>query len=199
MWTTGHFSWINKVTIVLCLSSQTAWPAEDPLPARRLQQRGPSTEMRLSEYADGLELDRSACGLDPGFVVITTDTVDEVGTHGVLTVGTVRQRPSPRRPDDPAPRKADTDRQHQWRVKVLQQKDRVTKLAGDIAIQDARIRALETTAVRGRDGAARRQARLAEARERRSVLAHRLATERARLGALIRDARRDGAEPGWFR
>ncbi len=81
----------------------------------------------------------------------------------------------------------------------MRQKDQLAKIQGDILLLDAQIEAIKASAAHGRDGAARRQAKITAARGRRTVLVRRLERERTRLGALIRHAREQGAQPGWFR
>ena len=200
MRTTGHIPCALTLAVLSCspvLGGVIESPPETPTPIATTQ-RG---EIHLSEYARHTALDRSALGTDSGPLIITTETVRKFGAQGLLTVGLPHSR-SPltaSRPGSPPGTPNPERLREEWRAKVLRQKDQVARVDGDIVLLDAKIESLETTAVHGRDGAARRQARIAEARGRRSVLARQLARERARLGTLIRSAREQGAEPGWFR
>lgn len=202
MWTAGPIILFSGLTL-LCASHPSSAPCADQPPATptpRAQQSGDGT--RLSDYASRTAIDRSCVGSPPGEpLVITSEMVRHLASGGVLTVGDPRIRLSPRPSRPTASMKSSnaTRIEEEWREKVLRQKDRVAKIQGDLLLLDARIETINASVAHGRDGEARRQAKIVEARGRRTVLARRLERERTRLGVLIRHAREQGAQPGWFR
>ncbi len=201
MITTGRPIWIPILALLIPLNPPAAHSPDRPptTPTPVPQRIGDTT--RLSDYAERIALDRSCIGAQGESMTITTETVRELAARGPLTVGAPRDRLSPgAAPPGNQPDTTNLERlREEWRAKVLRQRDQVAKIQGDIVLLDAKIEAIRSTATRGRDAAVRQQARLMEARGQRTVLTRRLATERARLGALIRHARQQGAQPGWFR
>jgi septal ring factor EnvC (AmiA/AmiB activator) len=191
-----HISWhlaifLSWTTWSNPLDSSDHTPSPTPVP------RG---EIELSVYADRTNLDPAAVGAEPGLVVITNDTVESASQSGSLTVGAPQNRPShslPRSGSTIAPEAAKLRKV--WRSRVLTQRDQVAKVQREIDRLDGRIDALESMIVSGRSGMARRRAKIDELRGHRNVLVRQFQRERARLGALIRSARLQGAEPGWFR
>jgi septal ring factor EnvC (AmiA/AmiB activator) len=134
-------------------------------------------------------------------VIITSDSVESLAKTGKLTVGSLQDRATPSKPRPGEPRSdQDHDRlEHSWRAKVQKQQDQVAKISRAMKRIDLKIDALESHVVGSRTSAARRRAEIKELKGRRAMLAHQLTREKARLGSLIRTARQQGAEPGWFR
>jgi hypothetical protein len=191
-----NISWHLAIILSWTTSSNPVNPP-DNTPSPTPDPRG---EIELSVYADRTILDPTAVGVSPGQVVITNDTVEEAAGSGQLTVGSPHNRPS--QPSSrsgsiaaPDPSKL----RRTWRTKVLTQRDQVAKVQREIDRLDMRIDALESMIVGGRSGMARRRAKIEELRAQRIVLVRQLQRERTRLGALIRSARLQGAEPGWLR
>lgn len=202
MKTTGPTIWYPMLALSLSLNPSTTHAADRPpvTPTPQVQQPGDGT--RLSDYASRIAIDRSSLGSprdEP--LVITTELVRQIASDGLLTVGFPRSRLSSptARPTPSTSGSSPKQIEEEWREKVLRQKDQVAKIQGDILLLDAHIEAIKASAAHGRDGEARRQAKIIAARGRRKILSRRLERERTRLGALIRHAREQGAQPGWFR
>jgi septal ring factor EnvC (AmiA/AmiB activator) len=157
--------------------------------------------MHLGEYARGRALAPSELTASNGSIVITNKTVERLGDLGSLTSGlyTLRpvDRPVIRREADDAQTLA--KRQAHWRKLVDAQRDNIVKTETELALLDAKIDSLEEAAFHGGRGAARIWARHDEAKQQRTIVERRLDREKAKLAAIVRQARRVGAQPGWFR
>ncbi len=184
-------AWTAVILVAAALQSAAGTtPTPTPSPVTR-------GNTSLARYADRAPLRASPLqrGEDGG-IVITNDTVLELREGGsVTTVSGPGARPdSPS--TTPSPRAA---RRAYWRRSVDAQRRRIAAAADELAKADARVRALEDAALTGGRGAVKRWAKVDEAKRRRLVIARHLQREREALGAVIRAARREGAEPGWFR
>jgi len=201
MRTTGRPLWIPILTLLFSSNPSATLPADKPPATPTPLVPRTSDATRLSGYASRTALDRSTVGPPGEPLIITSELVRQLATDGLLTVGFPNNRLwSPAARPSPSARTRNPQRiEEEWRAKVLRQKDQVAKIQGDILLLDAQIGAIKASAAHGRDGAGRRQAKVLEARGRRTVLTRQLERERARLGALIRHAREQGAQPGWFR
>ncbi len=183
------------VAILLPAASQGAADSpRTPTPAPSPVTRGNAS---LAGYARHAPLRASPLqqGEDGG-ILITNDTVRELREGGSVTAVSGPGAPtgSPTTtPSHPAARRA------YWRRCVDAQRRRIAAAADELAKADARVRALEDAALAGGRGAVKRWAKVDEAKRRRLVIARHLRREREALGAVIRAARREGAEPGWFR
>jgi len=159
---------------------------------------------RLAHVAANIELDRSAAGVEGGQIVITDHNLEAVAARGRLTAaptaawcsstGTTKQT------RDSSTKLA--DRRRMWRGRYRRQQVKVKAVEARLAALDRRLEALEDAAMS--IGGSLRQwatarARLESARHERVELAERLGGERTELERIIREARREGAQPGWFR
>lgn len=201
MWTTGRPLWIPILTLLFSSNPSATLPADKPPATPTPLVPGTSDATRLSDFASRTALDRSTVAPPGEPLIITSELVRQLASDGLLTVGFPRNRLwSPAARPSPRARTPNPQRiEEEWRAKVLRQKDQVARIQGDILLLDAQIEAIKASAAHGRDGSARRQAKVLEALGRRAVLTRQLERERARLGALIRHAREQGAQPGWFR
>ncbi len=165
-----------------------------PVPAVLGQEPSPPTPTphcrTLADYAAGRTLDTAARSAD-GRIELTTENLGELGAGGALTrpVGTVRTAQAV-----PSPAPADPRVKRRWQAAVERRRRAVDRL-------EARRAALERDldAIRDARPTARTLAREDGIREKIRQLDEELATAWAALARVQRQARRDGAEPGWFR
>lgn len=188
---TGHLPPTLLAVIALWpapASTAQETPTATPVPPRR--------EQRLADYARRNRLERPAAEPDGDPLVITNDTVDRLADHGVLTSCTPRARASPAMP---RPTPVPASRRAHWRRQVEAQRARIARTTDELARIDARIDSLEDAAFDGGSKAYRLWAKVDEAKRQRQVVERRLDREQSELSAIVRAARREGAEPGWFR
>jgi predicted amino acid-binding ACT domain protein len=124
-------------------------------------------------------------------VVISDANLAELADRGTVTVGgTATSKPAKGKPRQTPSRK---DRER-WRKKVLDQKGVIAGLERKRLRIEAQIDLIE-------DGrlSIRALARIQRAEVDLRAVEREIRTEKAELGRLIREARRHGAEPGWFR
>jgi hypothetical protein len=177
------------------VSAAAAEPTPTPTPCAT---RG---EVHLGEYADRTTLDRTGLAAPGEPVVITNQTVSEVAEHGLLTTCTppFRATGHPADGDRASTKAIDAKRRSYWRRRIDEQRDRVARVAAELARADAKIESLEEAAFHGGRNAARTWARVDEARRQRRIVEGLHQREKARLDAIFREARLEGAQPGWFR
>jgi hypothetical protein len=185
--------------ISLGLSSTPAAERKTPTPTPSTT--APPGERHISEYADRVELDRSLLDDTNGAVEITNDTVRKLEEHGLLTTaspigGTAA---GAARTTSPAPVQVDPKRRTYWRARVLSQAKLVDKCTGEIARLDAKIDSLEDAAFDSGTRGAKQWARVDETKRLRAIAETRCRRERAALSNIVREARKEGAQPGWFR
>ena len=175
----------------------------EPTPTATPEATSSGREIHLGEYAARATLDRTGTEGDDGAVVITNDTITRLAARGALTtvspgggarVAAPTSVPSPRTAATPS-----AARRSYWQRKVDAQRDAIAEAQEDVARLTARIEALEDAAFQGGRRATRLWAQVEETKGLLRVAQRRLARERDRLDAIIRQARREGAEPGWFR
>ena len=177
---------------VLCLGLALAAeePAATPTPVPTPTPR-PRT---LEDAAAGITLDRSGSD-DGGEIVISNHNLDKMADGGLVTGCELRG--GTRAPGRGAVRSDDGDeaeRKLRWQQRYRKQEEAIRKLREKQAVLEAEIRVLERASGRRRD-----PLRLERARARLEQLGDRIALEERRLAELVRAARRDGAQPGWFR
>jgi len=175
----------------LCGEPSTPTPTPRSLPG----------EQRLTDYAKTIELDRSRLDADGDIPEITNDTVDTVGRDGLITTTSPAPGGGAASTGEtvPTPTRVDATRRPYWRTRVLSQARRVEQCAAELQLAEAKIDSLEDAAFdRGSKGA-RLWARVDEAKRRLEVVKARCTRERAELSSIVRAARKEGAQPGWFR
>ncbi len=167
--------------VIFALAATTSIAAENPTPTPTPR---PGT---LAAYAGGITLDRSKPGGDAGRVMITNENLAELAARGAVTLGAVSTRGTPPKPPGAA------ERTH-WRTAYRRQRQVITGLERRRAIIEVEIDHIE-------DGGltARSLARLDHAKGKARVLDEQIKRERGELVRIVREARRHGAEPGWFR
>jgi hypothetical protein len=158
-------------------------------------------EQRLSDYAGRVKLDRSRVEDGCGTVEISNGTIRKLEEHGLLTISSPNDRPPAvlGRAARPTPRKEDPKRRAYWRSRVLQQASRVDRCDDEVAKLEAKIDSLEDAAFDSGAKGARQWARVDETKRQHDIARARCQRERAKLSSLVRAARKEGAQPGWFR
>jgi hypothetical protein len=124
-------------------------------------------------------------------IVITNDTLDELADGAIVTILTRTAAPDPvLRPDGPV----DPKTRETWRRKVLAQSKVIARVEGRRARVVDEISRLE----RGRLDS-RTLDRIEKAEAKLRLIDTELAREKTELSRVVRAARKDGAQPGWFR
>jgi len=151
----------------------------------------------LARLAGRLELDRSALGGE-GAVVITNDNLADLAAAGRLstTAGVKASPPPPAATPSPRDQAALRER---WRTAYRRQRERVFALEEQLVRLDLEVAAAAEADRSRPPGSARRPDRAPVLRQRREALAARVDRERSELRRIVREARADGAQPGWFR
>jgi hypothetical protein len=199
MLSTGHPTTFRIAGLVL-FAAGSFLEAADPTPTTSPTPAAVRRELHLGEYADRATLERDGTTPPEGAVVITNETVGRLGEGGHLTICTPDPRPTAGSSwsgstATPVP----TAVRNRWRRRVEAQNQRIVEAERELARIDARIEALEDAAFDGGSRAYRLWARLDEARARRRIAEVALRRERTKLSSIMRDARKEGAQPGWFR
>ncbi len=165
---------------VQTLSGEAPKPTPSPTP-------GPTT---LAAYARATVLDRTEQSGD-GPIVITGDNLDELGRNALFSV-TSEPVAEPLEPDPDSG--VDSKARERWRSKVLAQSRRIARLEARRAAVEAEIDRLE----RGRLDA-RTLDRIERAEAKLQLVDADIAREKRGLSRIVREARKQGAQPGWFR
>jgi hypothetical protein len=142
----------------------------------------------LAAYADSITLDRDSRE-EP--LIITTDNLLALGEGGLLTtVARPAGEPFEVNPDS----EVDPKIRDRWRKKVLSQRGAIAKLEERRHTVEAEIDRLE----RGKlDSKTLDRIEKSEAKLR--TVEDEIKNEKAQLSRIVRQARKDGAQPGWFR
>ena len=178
-------SLIAFVVIVVGLAIAEVGHAADPAPSPTPK---PGT---LAAFARSTQLDRSAADPGSGRIVITTDNLARLGEGAALSETGPPAAEPPAITTDVRP---DPTVRSFWRKKVLAQSRNIARL------ESHRDRVLEEIdrLERGRlDGRALDRIEKAESKLRQ--VEGDIKREKARLSNLVREARKQGAQPGWFR
>ena len=168
----------RAVWSTLMLAAAATMAAEQPRPVRAPQ---PGT---LAAYARRITLRQT----ETGRVVITNENLGEHAAAGTVTLGTVSMGGAA------ATKAPDAAERTRWRNAYQKQRQVITGLERRRALLEVEIDHIE-------DGAltAKNLARLDRAEAELRVLDEEIKQERAELSRIVREARRHGAEPGWFR
>ena len=197
---------LAALVVVVALVGQAAFAAEeDPTPTPR-----PVGGQSLSELAKNKKLKGDQDRSKGGSIVISNDNLSDYASKGGLTtakpgahVRTSRGVHAGQniRVVDPQSA-AENERMNHWRQAYTQQLDRIAAIERQIADLDYQIPGLWNDFY-SRDDPAYRDGvikpKLDRALVRRDELAKQLEEEKPKLQQLKEDARKDGAEPGWFR
>jgi hypothetical protein len=174
-------------TVVCVAVALSAGPAAstDPTPTPTPRPR------TLSDFARSTVLVRVPSASEGG-IVITGDNLDELGRDASLSVAGA---PGPEPPGRADPVDGvDPKLRQRWRQKVLAQSSRIAALEAKRAAAEAAIDRLE----RGRLDA-RALDRIEKAEGRLAMIDADLRRAKRELSRIVREARKQGAQPGWFR
>lgn len=142
----------------------------------------------LAGYAIGRTLKAPAAINESGGIVITSTTIAEIAQLGTLTAGAVQAQRAIR-VDEPSPKDRTV-----WRRRYFEQRRVVAALEQKRTRVATQLDQLEsgrlTPAIMARIDRAEIELRL---------LDQGIRNEKLELARIVRDARRHGAEPGWFR
>ena len=142
----------------------------------------------LAAYASSITLDR---GPGEDQVVITTDNLSTLGEGGLLTTATMPAgEPNTINPTAVVNPKI----RERWRRKVLAQSEVLARLQVRRSAIEADIDRIERGRLDSRtlDQLEKAEAKLADADAE-------IRRAKAQLSRIVRDARKEGAQPGWFR
>ena len=165
---------------VLAAASLVAAESPTPTPAPR-----PGS---LAAYASRLALNRSRAvdGSDP--LMITNDNLEVFAAGGALTLGSASTKgAAPAKPPDAAERA-------RWRKAYDKQREVFAGLERRRTLLEVEIDHIEDGQLTPKN-----LARLDRAEAKARVLDEEVERERRELAKIVREARRHGAEPGWFR
>ncbi len=161
---------------------------------------GAARDGSLTDAAGGRELRGAAATRDEtGTIVITDDTLATLAARGGVTEATGTPAADLLAGEGEG---GPVSRREAWRRAYAEQKELIAALAREIARLDQRIPELWNEFYAAddpsyRDGVIKPE--LDESLMRRDELERSLAAERPKLEDILEAARRDGAEPGWFR
>ena len=184
---TPRQSKLSRWPVALCaiLASMTVGadsPSDQPKPTPR-----PGS---LGAYAREVTLDRSALGQPSGRVILTNDTVVGLCEGASITLGavTVDGLDAPKAP------RGDNAERTRWRAAHRRQERVIADLEERLSVLEIEIQHIEDQRLTPKI-----LARLDRAEAKRRHLEQEIRRARDELARIVRDARRHGAEPGWFR
>jgi len=172
---------IAAASFILCLTASFGSTDDPPRPTPR-----PGS---LAAYAEKVTLDRSALGDDTSLLILTNDTIAGLAADGSITLGTVTH--VDRKKTETVANDAERSR---WQMAHHGQQQVISALERRRSQLELEIDQIEDLSL-----TAKTMARLEQSEARLQLLEREIAVERAELARIVRDARRRGAEPGWFR
>jgi hypothetical protein len=175
-------SMCRAMCVISVLAAAASVAAENPTPTPAPR---PGS---LAAYASRLTLNRSRAGAGADRLMITNDNLEVFAAGGAMTLGS-----APTNGAAPA-KQPDAAERARWRKAYHEQRKVIAGL-------ERRRTLLEVEIDRIEDGqlTAKNLARLDHAETKARVLDEEIKRERGELGRIVREARRHGAEPGWFR
>lgn len=177
---------LTTLGCVFSLVWTSVLPAAEPSDPRPTPRPG-----TLAAFADSRSLNRKPGTDETGVIVITDDNLDQLGRGASLTLMTSTIA-------DPtaveADRPADSKTREKWRKKTLVQSTAIARLEARRMDAEAELNRLERGKLDGRT-----LDRIAKVESKLQVIDVEIRSEKAQLSAIIREARKEGAQPGWFR
>lgn len=144
----------------------------------------------LSEYARCNSLKTSGVADAYGRVIISTANLAEVADGGTITIGGT----SPGKNRHPTPSTPSASERARWRAAHDKQRQVIAGLDRRRALLS-----IEIDHIGNERLTVKTMARLQRAEAKMRQLEEEISAESAELARIIREARRHGAEPGWFR
>jgi len=198
---------LKALTGVLVIFGAVAIAAEKPSPTPTPR---PAGGQSLTDIAKDKKLKGDTAGTSGGSIVITNENLSDYASKGGLTTA----NPSGKNPATrdvhagtnvkiiDSETSEENKRKHYWQQKYLQQLDRIASIKHQIEDLDLEIPSLWTDFYARddpmyRDGVIK--PKLDRSLKRRDDLAALLLEEEPKLAQIKEEARRDGAEPGWWR
>ena len=198
---------LTALTGVLAMFGTVAMAAEEPTPTPTPRPAGGQT---LSDLAKDKKLKGDTAGTSSGSIVITNENLSDYASKGRLTTA----KPTGKNPASrgihagtnvkviDSETSEENKLKHYWQQKYLQQLDRISSIKHQIEELDLEIPALWTDFYARddpmyRDGVIK--PKLDRSLKRRDDLAALLLEEEPKLAQIKEEARRNGAEPGWWR
>ena len=172
---------ITVASLIFCRTTSIGSTAEPPSPTPR-----PGS---LAAYAEKVTLDRSALDVCEGRVILTNEGVTVLAADGSITLGTVKQADRKK-----AKSVANSSERSRWQAAHGKQRE----VIADLERRRSRL-ILEIDQINDLSLTAKTMARLEQSEAKLHLLDGEIAAERAELARIVRNARRRGAEPGWFR
>jgi len=145
----------------------------------------------LSDYARHNSLKTSGVADATGRVVISTATLAEIAEGGRITVGGTAVSG---RNLGPTPSSPSASERTRWRAAHNRQTQVIVGLERRRALLE-----IEIDHIGNQSLTIKTMARLQRAEAKMRQLEDEISAERAELARIVREARRHGAEPGWFR
>ena len=172
----------HAMCVISVLAAATLVAAEQPTPTST-----PRPDS-LAAYARRITLDRSRAGDGADRLLITNENLEVLAAGGAVTLGSV-----PTHSSAPA-EQPDAAERARWRKAYRGQHQVIAGLERRRALLEVEIDHIE-------DGqlTAKNLARLDRAEAKARILDGEIRRERGELSKIVREARRHGAEPGWFR
>ena len=148
----------------------------------------------LAAVAGKISLDRGHLASEGESLVISDHNLGELASQGRLTVAGATAA-EPRTPLEPAAdrREVEKEREH-WRGLYRKQVESIAKLE-----ERRQLLLVDVDQLEGRRQTPSTVLRLEKTEKRLELLEHRIAEERTQLDRIVDQARRHGAQPGWFR
>ncbi len=197
---------LKALTGVLVLFGTVAMAADQPTPTPTPRATGGQS---LNEIAKDKKLKGDTAGSSAGSIVITNENLSDYASKGGLTTAKPSQNPAARGVHAGTNVKAvdsetneQNKRKHYWQQKYMQQLERIASIKSQIRDLDLEIPALWNEFFARddpmyRDGVIK--PKIDRSLVRRDELAKLLVEEEPKLPKIKEEARRDGAEPGWWR
>jgi hypothetical protein len=177
-------SWRQMALAALCagLTSAVGLAEDQARPTPR-----PGT---LGAYAREITLDRTVLEQSAGRLILTNDTVIHICEGARITLGavTVGGHDVPKAPNDANPEK------RRWQAAYRRQQGVIADLSERMSLLEIEIDLIEKQQLTPKV-----LARLDRAEAKRRYLEQKIRHARGELARIVRDARRHGAEPEWFR
>jgi len=145
----------------------------------------------LSDYARHNSLKTSGVADASGKVIISTANLTEVADGGTITIGGTSPSGKNRHPTPSTPSASERAR---WRAAHGKQQKVIAGLE-----RRRSLLSIEIDHIGNQSLTIKTMARLQRAEAKMRQLEDEISAERAELARIVREARRHGAEPGWFR